>query len=186
MSRARNPMTQENIPSEDLPSLLRQEAGREMVEEAAEEERLTETLRQRQRDFASVAEEAAHTGQRGTAEFDGKVHSGPILATGSDYVTIRLADQEADIYLPTAVWSFNDFDGTTPDPVKTGMNLKGRLNEHAASESRVRVEVAGGSALMGTIRTVTDDHVRMEDADGRDVYVSIQMVRAVIRSTVAH
>lgn len=66
------------------------------------------------------------------------------------------------------------------------MSLKGRLGEHAAAASRVRVEVAGGSAIMGTIMTVADDHMRMEDADGRDVYVSIEMVRAVIRSTVAH
>lgn len=179
-------MTQDNIPSEDLPSILRQGAGRELTEEAAEEEMLTETLRQRRLDFAGVAEEAAHSGQRGTAEFDGKVHSGPIIATGSDYVTLRLADQEADVYLPTAVWSFTDFPGETPPVTRTGMSLRGRLNEHAASASRVRVEVAGGSALMGTITAVADDHVRMEDADGRDVYVSVEMVRAVIRSTVAH
>ncbi len=186
MSRARNPMTQENIPGEELPSILRQEAGREFAEEAAEEEQLTETLRQRRLDFAGVAEEAAHAGQRGTAEFDSKVHSGPIVATGSDYITLRLADQEADVYLPTAVWAFTDFEGEMPPPTRSGMSLKGRLGEHAAAASRVRVEVAGGSAIMGTIMTVADDHMRMEDADGRDVYVSIEMVRAVIRSTVAH
>jgi hypothetical protein len=179
-------MTQENIPEEELVSYLRQEAGREMMEEAAEEERLTETARQRSLNFAGVAEEAAHAGQRGTAEFDGKVHSGPIVGTGTDYVTLRLADQEADVYLPTAVWSFTDFQGEKPPSVKSGMSMKGRLAEHATSNSRVRVEVAGGNALMGTIKAVTDDHVRMEDADGRDVYVAIDQVRTVIRSTVAH
>lgn len=186
MSRARNPMTQENIPEEELVSYLRQEAGREMAEEAAEEERLTETMRQRSLDFKGVAEEAAHAGQRGTAEFDGKVHSGPIVGTGNDYLTLRLADQEADVYLPSAVWSFTDFEGDKPPSVKSGMSMKGRLGEHAAAGARVRVEVGGGNALMGTIKAVTDDHVRMEDADGRDVYVGLDQVRAVIRSTVVH
>ncbi|MDH3463354.1 MAG: hypothetical protein OEM32_07015 [Acidimicrobiia bacterium] len=179
-------MTQDNIPEEELVTYLRQEAGREIKEEAAEEERLTETMRQRRQDFAGVAEGAAHAGQRGTAEFDGKVYSGPILATGTDYVTLRLADQEADVYLPTAVWSFTDFVGETPPSVATGMSLRGRLAEHAADDARVRVEVAGGNALMGTIKAVADDHLRMEDADGRDVYVAVDQVRSVIRSTVVH
>lgn len=183
-------MPEDQIPEdttpEDLPSALRQGAGKEWAEEAAEEEQLTETMRQRSLDIAAVLADAAHKGQRATADFSGKVYSGPIIATGSDYATIQLAEQEADIVLTGAVWSFVDAPGPKTESTPTGMTIKGRLNEHATSGHRLRMEVDGSSAIMGTITTVGQDHVWVEDADGRSAYVPIGLVQAIIRSTVQH
>lgn len=191
MSRARNLMPEDqtpedHIPGDDLPSALRQGAGKEWSEEAAEEEQLTEATRQRSLDITAVLAEAAHKGQRATAEFSGKVYSGPIVATGTDYATIQLAEQEADILLAGAVWSFVDAPGPKTHSTSTGMTIKGRLKEHAGAGARLRMEVEGSSAIMGTINTVGQDQVWIDDADGRSVYVPISLVRAVIRSTVQH
>lgn len=178
-------MENENTPNE-LSSELRQGAGREWAEEAAEDEQLTEEFRNRQLSLIAVAEQAAHRGDRATAEFDGKTLSGPIVSTGLDYVTIALSEQEAEIAINAGAWSF--VPGlTSHEPAgKTPMRLRARLSEHSRDDTRLRLELAGGNALMGTIHTVSEDHLRVSDADGRDVYVSMDLLRAVIRSTALH
>ncbi len=177
---------EEPIEGKHLASALRQGAGQEWSEEAAEEEQLTEALRQRSLDLADVLADAAHKGLRATADFSGKIYSGPIVATGTDYATIRLAEQEADILLAGAVWSFVEAPGPMTESESTGMSLKGRLKEHASTGTRLRMEVEGSAAIMGTINTVGQDQVWVDDADGRAVYAPIGLVRAVIRSTVQH
>jgi hypothetical protein len=178
-------MENEHIP-DDLTSELRQGAGREWAEEAAEDEQLTEKLRERQMSLVSVAEQAAHRGDRGTAEFEGKVLSGPVVSTGLDYVTLSISEQEAEIPVTVAVWSFVPGPGGRPPATKSNVRIRARLSEYAANETRLRLELPGGNALMGTIKTVGDDHVRIADADGRDAYVSLEMLRAIIRSTSQH
>jgi hypothetical protein len=179
-------MDSEHIPERDLASALRQEAGRELIEEAAEDEQLTEKYRDRQRELITVAEEAAHRGDRATAELEGRVYSGPIVATGLDYVTLALSEQNAEISVGAAVWSFVTPPGDRATSSKTEMRLRARLSEHAADATRIRLELAGNTALMGTVTTVASDHVRLSDADGRDVYVSLEKVWAVIYSTAQH
>jgi hypothetical protein len=178
-------MENNNIP-DDLTAELRQTAGREWVEEAAEDEQLTEEFRNRQLTLIAAAEQAANRGDRATAEFDGKTLSGPIIATGIDYLTLALSEQEAEIAVDVAAWSFVPAIATRESPPQTGMRLRARLSEHARDQTRIRLELAGGNALMGTLTTVAEDHVRVADADGRDVYVSLDLVRAVIRSTALH
>jgi hypothetical protein len=63
------------------------------------------------------------------------------------------------------------------------MSFLGLLKEHAASGGRVRVELTSGAVVMGLIKTVSQDHLRIEDPDGRLAYVPFRNVRAVIRST---
>lgn len=179
-------MENEHIPEQEIRSVLRQEAGREMAEEAAADEELTEQFRDRQRSLIAVAEEAAHRGDRATAEMEGRVYSGPIVATGLDYVTLALSEQEAEIVVGAAIWSFVPALGERVSTTKTDMRLRARLSEHAAAATRIRIELAGNTALMGTVATVASDHLRVSDADGRDVYVALEKVWAVIHSTARH
>jgi hypothetical protein len=175
-------MVDERNEGKDLASRLRQQLGQEAVEEAAEDERLTEDLRQRKLDLLAVVEDAAHRGDRATAEFDDKAMSGPIVATGLDYATVRLAEQDAEVVLSGAVWSFVNAPTRDTESRTTAMSMRARLDEHRAEENRIRLELAGGAALMGVIRSVSEDHIRVEDADGRVVYVPMESLRAVIRS----
>lgn len=172
-------------PDEELTTYLRQGAGREWAAEAAEDEEQTETLRQRKMDLLSIAEEAAHRGDRATAEMTGNVISGPILATGTDYLTIQLPDQEADVRYDQAIWSFVPGQTGTP-AARSGMSFLGLLKEHAGTGKRVRLEMGSGAVLMGVVKTVSQDHLRVEDPDGRLAYVPLPGVRAVIRSTSQH
>lgn len=170
-------------PDEELTGFLRQGAGREMAEEAAEDEAQTEALRERRLDLATVVEDAAHRGDRATADTGDSVVSGPILAVGTDYLTIALPEQEADLRLDLAVWSFVPGQADQGPARRTGMSFLGRLKEYAASGARVRIEMTTGSPLMGVIKTVSQDHLRVEDPDGRLAYVPVDMVRAIIRSS---
>ena len=168
-------------PDDELRRELRRETGPELVEEAAEDEAQTELLRNRMLDLASVAADAAHRGDRATAEMAGTVISGPLIARGTDYLTVRLPDQEADVLLSAAVWSFVPSDQVT-GARKTGMSFTGHLKELASAGLRLRLELVSGSPLMGTIQSVGQDHLRVEDPDGRIAYVPTTEVRAVIRS----
>lgn len=168
-------------PEEELGSFLRQNAGKDWAAEAAEDERQTEALRQRQMDLLALAEDAGHRGERATAEMSGTVISGPILTTGTDYVTIQMPEQEADVRLDVATWSFVEGQGGSA-ATKSGMSFVGLLKQHASSDSRLRLELTDGSALMGRIKAVGEDHLRVEDPDGRIAYVPLGSVRSVIRS----
>lgn len=170
-------------PDRDLASHLRDSAGREWAEEAAEDEQQTEVLRQRQMDMLAVAEDAAHRGDRATAEMGDSTLSGPIVSTGSDYLTIGLAEQEADVLFDAAIWSFVPGDSPGTGSNQSGMSFLGLLKQHAGTGMRVRVELDGGRVVMGVMKLVSSDHVRVEDPDGRLAYVPTSNVRAVIRSS---
>ena len=62
-----------SIPDPDphLAAELRQGAGREWAEEAAEDEQLTELLRRRKLELADVVRDLAHRGGRVSVEFGG-------------------------------------------------------------------------------------------------------------------
>ena len=170
-------------PDEELASHLRESAGREWTEEAAEDEGQTEILRQRQMDMLAVAEDAAHRGDRATAEIGGTTLSGPIISTGTDYLAIRLAEQEADILLNAATWSFVPGDNPVAGPKQSGMSFRGLLKQHAGTGGRLRIELGEGKAVMGVIKLVGKDHIRVEDPDGRIAYVPLINLRALIRAT---
>lgn len=170
-------------PDRDLASQLRDSAGREWAEEAAEDEEQTEALRQRQMDMLAVAEDAAHRGDRATAEMGDSILSGPIISTGTDYLTIGLAEQEADVLFDAGIWTFVPGDSSNSGPKQSGMSFLGLLKQHAGTGMRVRVELDGGRVVMGVIKLVSSDHIRVEDPDGRLAYVPTVIMRAVIRSS---
>jgi hypothetical protein len=170
-------------PDRDLASQLRDSAGREWAEEAAEDESQTEALRQRQMDLLTVVEDAAHRGDRATVEMGDSTLSGPIINTGTDYLTIVLAEQEADVMFDAGIWTFVSGDNPSTGPKQSGMSFLGLLKQHAGTGMRVRVELIGGSVVLGVIKLVSSDHLRIEDPDGRLTYVPTINVRAVIRSS---
>jgi len=170
-------------PDRDLASQLRDSAGREWTEEAAEDESQTEALRQRQMDLLAVVEDAAHRGDRATVEMGDSTLSGPIINTGTDYLAIGLAEQEADVMFDAGIWTFVPGDNPSTGPKQSGMSFLGLLKQHSGTGMRVRVELIGGGVVLGVIKLVSSDHLRIEDPDGRLTYVPTINVRAVIRST---
>ncbi|MCB1246626.1 MAG: hypothetical protein KDB69_05125, partial [Acidimicrobiia bacterium] len=122
-------------PDTELSEFLRQGAGRDWAEEAAEDEAQSEMLRQRRLDLPTVAADAAHRGDRATAEIGANVISGAILATGTDYATIQLSEQVADVRLTAASWSFISTN-VSVDATASGMSFVGLMKEHAAANAR--------------------------------------------------
>jgi hypothetical protein len=81
------------------------------------------------------------------------------------------------------IWTFVPGDNPSTGPKQSGMSFLGLLKQHAGTGMRVRVELIGGSVVLGVIKLVSSDHLRIEDPDGRLTYVPTINVRAVIRST---
>jgi hypothetical protein len=134
-------------------------------------------------DLLAVVEDAAHRGDRATVEMGDSTLSGPIISTGTDYLAIGLAEQEADVMFDAGIWTFVPGDNPSTGPKQSGMSFLGLLKQHAGTGMRVRVELIGGSVVLGVIKLVSSDHLRIEDPDGRLTYVPTINVRAVIRST---
>ena len=109
-------MNSDSDPDPHLAAELRQSVGRELAEDAAEDERLTDLLRRRRLELADVAKDLAHRGERVSVEFGGHSFSGLLAAAGIDYATIDRADQTADIRLDVATWSILPSD--SPDDSK--------------------------------------------------------------------
>jgi hypothetical protein len=173
-------------PDEDLASELRQGAGREWAEEAAEDERLTELHRRRRMNLADQGKEMANRGDRVSVEFSGHSFGGAVVAAGEDYVTIEGPGQTADIKLAEARWSVLPLDtpgqGSTAGP-ETFLAL---LQQHSAAEQVVRLALPGGDMVIGTLKVVAGDHVDVADVDQRRLIVPMKMILAVVRSSEVH
>jgi hypothetical protein len=179
-------MNSDSDPDPHLAAELRQGVGRELAEEAAEDERLTDLLRRRRLELADVVKDLAHRGGRVSVEFGGHSFSGLLAAAGIDYATIDRADQTADIRLDVATWSILPSD--SPDDSKMGgaESFRALLHEYSAAETAVRLALPGGEIVIGAIAVVAVDHVEVRDVDGRQIYVPSTIILAVIRSTVLH
>lgn len=179
-------MDYERQPDPDLASELRQGAGREWSEEAAEDERLTELQRRRRMTLSDQAKEMVNRGDRVSVEFGGHTFSGVVAAAGSDYATIEGPGQIADVLVAEARWSTlpNDQPGGTHSA--SAESFRALLHEHAASADTVRLALPGGDMVMGRLEVVAEDHVEMNDVDGRRLIVPMKMILAVVRSSDFH
>ena len=177
-----------SIPDPDphLAAELRQGAGREWAEEAAEDERLTELLRRRKLELADVVRDLAHRGGRVSVEFGGHSFSGAVMGAGVDYATIESTDQTADIRFDVARWSILAASRTEESRVDRSESFKALLHEYSAAETDVRLAVPHGEMVFGAIAVVAVDHIEVDDVDGRQIYVPTAMVLAVIRSSGLH
>jgi hypothetical protein len=160
---------------------LRQGAGREWIEEAAEDEQLTELLRRRRMSLGDRALELVHRGQRVRAETGTQTFTGQLVYAGSDFATVDRGDDLVDVVLVAATWVVEA--GITGGLDQSGepLSFKGRLAEVASTTQQVRVIVSDGRALIGSIEVVATDHVEMSQ-DGNTLVVPMAQVAAVIRS----
>lgn len=179
-------MTEDETPDRDLASELRQSAGREWAEEAAEDERLTETLRKRRSELKDIMAEFANRGDRVSVEFGGHTFGGAVVASGEDFVRIQGPGQVADIRLNRARWSVlvsGDPPDHTEETVDTFIAL---LRQFEADGSTVRLSIDGGDIVIGKIAVVAVDHVEVSDVDDRRIYLPTEVILGAIRSIDFH
>lgn len=179
-------MSPEHEPDPDLAAELRQSAGREWAEEAAEDERLTELLRRRRTPLRDAMAELVSRGDRVSVEFGGHSFSGALVASGEDFATIMGPGQVADVRLDRARWSIlvaGDPVGQHGIDVETFVAL---LRTFEADRSNVRLALPEGDMVIGRIVVVATDHVEMADVDERRLYIPTEMILGVIRSIEFH
>lgn len=182
MSRARKSVSQESDPDRHLGSELRQGAGREWVEEAAEDEQLTELLRRRRLDVADRLREASSRGDRVRAETAGQTFAGPIGSIGADFARIDRPEDRVDVVLAQAVWTVEPSPSGGSEQSGSNITFMARLREIADGGGQVRVVTSSGTALVGTIEVVARDHIEMAQ-DSNRVVIPLGMITALVSST---
>jgi hypothetical protein len=166
----------------EIEAHLRQGAGREWNEEAAEDESLTELLRRRRMSLADRALELVHRGERVRAETASQTFTGRLVYAGSDFATVDRGDDLVEVVLESATWVVEP--STTGGQEQSGepLSFKARLAEMAASQESLRILVGDGRALIGSIEVVATDHAEIRQ-DGNTVIIPIRQIVAVIRSS---
>jgi hypothetical protein len=185
MSRARN-MDQTFEHDPELASELRDSAGREISEEAAEDERLTALHDRRRFTMSEAAKEMANRGDRVAVECAGHSFSGALVSAGADYAVIEGSGLRSEIRLDAGYWSLIPAAQGASPGTTTNETLAARLREHADTGAMLRIAVAGGELVIGKVTVVAEDHVEIDDADGRRIYVPMRMILAVTKSVEFH
>jgi hypothetical protein len=121
-----------------------------------------------------------------TVDFGGHTFSGIVTAAGSDYATIDGPGQIADVRLETGRWSLLTQPGPEPTPRSASESFLALLRQYEAGETRIRLALDGGDMVIGRITVVSVDHVEFADAENRRVYVPLELVLGVIRSSDPH
>jgi hypothetical protein len=170
-------------PDPNLASELRQGAGREWSEEAAEDERLTELHRRRRLNLADQAKEWVNRGDRVSVEFGGHSFGGAVTKSGEDYATVEGPGQTADIILETARWSVLPADQPAELSQGGAESFRALLHEHSASGHVVRLALPGGDMVLGRVAVVAGDHVEVTDVDERRLVVPMYLILGVVRSS---
>ncbi len=176
-------------PDPDLAAELRERAGNEMSEEAAEEERLTELMRRRRLDMGHVLRDVSHRGDRVTAEFGGHSFSGAAAFAGEDYATVYGSGQSADVRYAAATWSVIRAEAVVGVEHQAKLarggaeSFQALLKEYSAAGTRLRLALPENAVVIGSVGVVAPDHVEFNDADGRLLYIPFEVILAVIRAT---
>jgi hypothetical protein len=171
----------EQRPDPEMEAQLRHGAGREWIEEAAEDEKLTELLRRRRLDLGGRALELVHRGERVRAETEGQTFSGHVIYAGDDFATLDRGDDLVEVVLDTAIWAVEPAIAGGHEQSGTPLSLRARLTEIASAAAQVRLVVADGRAIVGRIEVVATDHVEISQ-DGGVVLIPIRLIAAVIRA----
>jgi hypothetical protein len=166
----------------EIEAHLRQGAGREWLEEAAEDEHLTEVLRRRRLTLGERALELVHRGERVRAETGTQTFSGQVIYAGSDFATVDRGDDRVEVVLDAAIWTVEKTSSGGQDQSGEPLSLRARLAEISSVSESIRMVVTDGRAIVGSIDVVAADHVEMSQ-DGNTVVVPIRLIGAMIRST---
>jgi hypothetical protein len=172
----------EQTPDPDIESHLRQGAGREWLEDAAEDEKLTELLRRRKLDLSGRVLELVHRGERVRAETGVHTFAGSVAYAGADFASIDRGDDLVEVVLDSAVWTVERSASGGNEQSGEPLTFRARLAEIAAASESVRLVVVDGRAIVGSIEVVATDHVELTQDDNTIVVPSRQIV-AVIRAT---
>ena len=179
MSRARKNM--KDRPEQEIEAQLRHgPAGREWVEEAAEDEKLTELLRRRRLDLGGRILELVHRGERARAETGGQTFSGRVIYAGADFATLDRGEDLVEVVIAAAIWAVEPATAGGREQSGPPLTFRARLAEMAASGAQVRLIVSDGRAIVGPIEVVATDHLEVHQ-DGNVMVVPIDMIVAVIR-----
>jgi hypothetical protein len=170
----------EKRPDPEIEAHLRQGAGREWLEEAAEDEKLTELMRKRRLGLGDRARELVHRGQRVRAEIGSQTFSGHIVYAGADFATVDRGEDLVEVVFDAAVWTVEQGSSGGQEQSGEPLSFRARLSEVAASAAQVRVIVADGRVVVGSVGLVAADHVEMTQ-DGNTILIPIRLVVAVIR-----
>ena len=157
-------------------------AGREWIEEAAEDEKLTELLRRRRLDLGGRVLELVHRGERARAETEGQTFSGQVIYAGSDFATLDRGEDLVEVVLDTAIWAVEPATAGGHEQSGTPLSFRARLSEIASSGAQIRLVVADGRAMVGSLEVVATDHVEISQ-DGKPVVIPIRLIVAVIRAS---
>lgn len=179
-------MRADQEPDPELASELRQRFSREWSDEAAEDERLTELLRRRKTSLAEMMAELAMAGGRVSVEFGGHSFSGAVVTSGTDYVTIAGPGQIGDIRLDAGQWSVLPTTGSDDREERRAESFLALLKVYEADGSNLRLALADQGIVIGRIAVVAVDHVEVADVDDRHLYLPMDLVLGVIRSTDFH
>jgi hypothetical protein len=179
-------MDSSEIPDPNLAAELRQRAGREWNEEAAEDERLTELHRRRRLTLGDMAKEMVNRGDRVSVEFGGHTFSGAVAGAGSDFATIAGPGQVLDIRLEAARWSVLVSDSSAGSRAAAPESFRALLHQHSTSEQVVRLALPGGDMVIGRLSVIAEDHVEVDDVDNRRLVVPMGLILAVVRSSEFH
>jgi hypothetical protein len=174
-------MNGESPPEPDIEAALRQGAGRDWAEEAAEDEQLTELLRRRRADLGTRLREAVHRGERVRAEIGSQTFAGVIAYAGPDFATVARMEDEVDVVLDQAVWTIEPSQSGGIEQHGPSLTFRARLSEIAGAGSEVRIVTKDGKAVVGVIAVVAADHVEVP-RDGHRVLIPTRVIAAVIRT----
>jgi hypothetical protein len=152
------------------------------MEEAAEDEKLTELLRRRRLDLSGRVLELVHRGERVRAETGAHTFSGRVAYAGADFASIDRGDDVVELVLDSAVWTVERSETGGNEQSGDKLTFRARLAEIAARVEPVRVVVVDGRAIVGSVDVVATDHIELSQ-DGNTIVVPIRQVVAVIRST---
>jgi hypothetical protein len=170
----------EQRPDPEMEAQLRHGAGREWIEEAAEDEQLTELLRRRRLDLGGRSLELVNRGERARAEMQGQTFSGQVIYAGSDFATLDRGEDLVEVVLEAAIWAVEPATSGGQEQSGTPLSLRARLSEIASSGAQVRLVVSDGRAIVGRVEVVATDHIEVSQ-DGNIVLIPIRLIAALIR-----
>lgn len=179
-------MAPDREPDPEIAAELRQTAGWELLEETAEDERLTELQRRRRLTIHDEIRELTHRRARVAVELGGHSFSGPLMWAGADYATLRAPGQDVDVRLFASAWevltSKTDVEGYVDGPDTFEMHL----HQLAGGDDRVGLVTHNRDLPVGRIEVVATDHIEFVGPDGRRLLVPKDQVLATIRTTASH
>lgn len=158
---------------------LRQGAGREMREEAATDEELTELQRRRRHDMAATLRSAMHSGDRVTVAAGSLTLGDPLVAVGDDYLTMIDGSDVIDVALDGAVVTIEPRSSGGSSGRPSARTLRARLAEIEQEGGTVEVLTRGGLRMSGLIGVTATDHVVIDDPSGARTLVPYRDIAVV-------